>query len=173
MKIRYIRLLYTIIGFFHICAYLFYRNRIPEIKEDLCAFGNGSDCSIKDFIKILSWRHEYRNAFYYRLPFLSRQILNIILPKVKDCHLERGSMTIGGGLVIHHGWSSVINAEKVGSGFQFYQNVTVGIGKGGKPVIGDNVIIYTGAVVVGNILIGNNVRIAANSVVRKDVPSLW
>ena len=80
-------------------------------------------------------------------------------------------MTIGGGLVIHHGWSSVINAEKVGNAFQFYQNVTVGIGRGGKPIIGDNVIIYTGAVVVGNIHIGNNVRIAANSVVRKNVPS--
>ena len=48
--------------------------------------------------------------------------------------------------------------------------MTVGFGKGGKPVIGDNVRIYTGAVVAGKIHIGNNVTIAANSMVRQDIP---
>ena len=42
--------------------------------------------------------------------------------------------------------------------------------EGIKPVIGDNVRIYTGAVVAGRIRIGNNVTIAANSLVREDVP---
>ena len=38
------------------------------------------------------------------------------------------------------------------------------------PEIGDNVIIYAGAVIVGNIKIGNNVIVAANAVVTTDVP---
>lgn len=41
----------------------------------------------------------------------------------------------------------------------------------GRPTIGNNVTIYTGAVVVGNISIGDNVIIAANAVVRNDVPN--
>ncbi len=40
----------------------------------------------------------------------------------------------------------------------------------GKPVIGDNVRIYTGAVVAGAIRIGNNVTISANSLVTTDIP---
>ena len=38
------------------------------------------------------------------------------------------------------------------------------------PVIGDNVFIGTGAKIIGNITIGNNVLIGANAVVTKDVP---
>lgn len=38
------------------------------------------------------------------------------------------------------------------------------------PIVGDNVFIGTGAVVVGNIKVGNNVIIAANSVVTRDIP---
>lgn len=68
---------------------------------------------------------------------------------------------------MQHGFASLIVAESIGRNFCFNQNVTVGFGKGGKPVIGDNVRIYTGAVVAGRIRIGNNVTIAANSLVRK------
>ena len=41
---------------------------------------------------------------------------------------------------------------------------------GGIPIIGDNVFVGVGAVVVGKIKIGNNVQIGANAVVTKDVP---
>ena len=77
---------------------------------------------------------------------------------------------MSGGVVIAHGWSSIVLAESVGRNFKFYQNITVGFSKNGIPTIGDNVTIYSGAVVVGKIRIGNNVRIAANTVVRHDVP---
>lgn len=56
-----------------------------------------------------------------------------------------------------------------------YQGVTLG-GTGkekGKrhPTLGENVVVGAGAKVLGNILIGNEVRIGAGSVVLKDVPS--
>lgn len=41
---------------------------------------------------------------------------------------------------------------------------------GGAPVIGDNVFIGTGARVLGDIHVGNNVKIGANCVVYFDVP---
>lgn len=39
------------------------------------------------------------------------------------------------------------------------------------PIIGDNVIIYPGAKIIGKVTIGNNCRIGANAVVVKDVPN--
>src|SRR5205085_1824577 len=55
-----------------------------------------------------------------------------------------------------------------------YQNVTLG-GTGGErgkrhPTIGNNVVIGTGAKVLGGIQIGSNVKIGAGSVVVRPVP---
>ena len=44
-------------------------------------------------------------------------------------------------------------------------------GKSGSPTIGDNVVLYPGAKVVGNVVIGDNVVIGANAVVTKDIPA--
>lgn len=52
----------------------------------------------------------------------------------------------------------------------FHQNCTIGYNHGEKPTIGDNVSVYVGAVIAGDIKIGNNVKIGANCVVLKDVP---
>lgn len=38
------------------------------------------------------------------------------------------------------------------------------------PTIGDNVVVYAGAKIIGGVHIGNNVIIGANAVVTKDVP---
>ena len=50
------------------------------------------------------------------------------------------------------------------------QMVTLGNGKGGRPTLGDDVEIYTGATVFGGVRIGNNVTIGAGAVVFTDVP---
>lgn len=160
-------IIYWILGFPHLIIYLLVRHKIKEIDEDLAAFTYGA-IGIRAFIGILR-RKEYRNVFYYRLPLILRKVLNITLPRVPDCKIQ--CKFVGGGMNIHHGWATIVLADKIGQNFRVYQNVTVGYGKSGKPYsIGNNVTIYTGAVVVGKIKIGNNVRIAANSVVRHDVP---
>lgn len=64
---------------------------------------------------------------------------------------------------------------KLGNNCVIYQNVTIGgktrIGKNGFPTIGDNVTIYAGACIIGDVKIGNNVIIGANAVVTKDIPN--
>lgn len=151
----------------HILVFLWYRNKRQDILEDLSVFSQSGGACLNDFIISIKSK-DYRNVFYYRIPFLWRHLLNILLKREHTCWIHTAN--IGGGLKVQHGFASLIVAESIGRNFCFNQNVTVGFGKGGKPVIGDNVRIYTGAVVAGRIRIGNNVTIAANSLVREDVP---
>ena len=83
---------------------------------------------------------------------------------------------IGRRLVIDHGMGIVIGATaEIGDDCLFYQGVTLG-GTGaarGKrhPTIGNNVMIGCGAKVLGPFKVGDNARIAANSVVLNEVPA--
>ena len=84
-------------------------------------------------------------------------------------HIFLGSR-IGKGLVVVHGDSTFINCKSMGENCYVNQNVTIGVVGVKSPVIGDNVRIATGAIVIGGVNIGDNVTIAAGCVVVKDVP---
>ena len=82
---------------------------------------------------------------------------------------------IGRRLVIDHGMGIVIGeTAEVGDDCLIYHGVTLGgTGKDhGKrhPTIGNNVLISTGAKVLGPFRVGDNARIAANAVVLSEVP---
>ena len=82
---------------------------------------------------------------------------------------------IGRRLVIDHGMGIVIGeTAEIGDDCLIYHGVTLGgtgkdVGKR-HPTIGNNVLIGTGAKVLGPIKVGDNSRIAANSVVLKEIP---
>lgn len=83
---------------------------------------------------------------------------------------------IGRRCVIDHGMGLVIGATAiVGDDCLLYHGVTLGAKGVGTdrrhPVVGNRVMIGAGAKVLGPITIGDDVRIGANSVVLKDVPS--
>ncbi|MFA6942046.1 MAG: serine O-acetyltransferase EpsC [Clostridiaceae bacterium] len=83
---------------------------------------------------------------------------------------------IGKGLFIDHGMGVVIGETcEIGNDVTIYQGVTLGgTGKDkGKrhPNIEDNVIIGSGAKILGPITIGSSSKIGANAVVLRDVPS--
>lgn len=82
---------------------------------------------------------------------------------------------IGKGFFIDHGMGVVVGeTAEVGDNVTLYHGVTLGgTGKDtGKrhPTVGDNVVIGSGAKILGPIFIGSNSKIGANSVVLKDVP---
>ena len=83
--------------------------------------------------------------------------------------------TIGRRLVIDHGMGIVIGeTAEIGDDCLIYHGVTLGgtgkdVGKR-HPTIGNNVLIGTGAKVLGPIKVGDNSRIAANSVVLREIP---
>ena len=83
--------------------------------------------------------------------------------------------TIGRRLVIDHGMGIVIGeTAEIGDDCLIYHGVTLGgtgkdVGKR-HPTIGNNVLIGIGAKVLGPIKVGDNSRIAANSVVLREIP---
>ena len=83
--------------------------------------------------------------------------------------------TIGRGLFIDHGMGVVIGeTAEIGDNVTLYQGVTLGgtgkdVGKR-HPTIGNNVVIGTGAKVLGPFTVGDNVKIGASAVVLKEVP---
>jgi serine O-acetyltransferase len=86
--------------------------------------------------------------------------------------------TIGKNFFIDHGFTVIGETAEIGDNVTIYQNVTLGgtnptNGQGGKrhPTIGDNVIIGSGAQVIGPIKVGERARIGANAVVMEDVPA--
>ena len=118
---------------------------------------------------------------YRTAHFLYRYGL-ILLPRLIS-HLSRfftgieihPGAVIGEGFFIDHGMGVVIGeTSEIGSNVTIYQGVTLG-GTGkekGKrhPTIGDNVVIGTGAKVLGPIEIGENCRVGAGSVVLSSAP---
>ena len=85
--------------------------------------------------------------------------------------------TIGKGLFIDHGMGVVIGETTIiGDDCLLYQGVTLGgVGTGEHtckrhPTLHNNVMISAGAKIIGDITIGDNSIVGANSVVLKDVP---
>lgn len=60
---------------------------------------------------------------------------------------------------------------KIGKKCVLYHDVTLGQNRGEYPIVGNGVIIYAGAKVIGKVTIGDNAIIGANAVVTKNVPA--
>lgn len=118
----------------------------------------------------------YRRAhFFYKhkLFFLARMISQRAVRKT-GIEIHPGA-TIGRRLVIDHGTGVVIGeTAEIGDDVLIYQGVTLGgtgkdVGKR-HPTIGNNVMISSGAKVLGPFKVGDNARIAAGAVVLEEVP---
>lgn len=79
---------------------------------------------------------------------------------------------IGKNLKLEHFQGIVIGDDVIiGDDCILYQQVTLGQKNGKYPIIGDRVVVFAGAKVIGNVNIGNDSIIGANAVVLKDVQS--
>lgn len=105
---------------------------------------------------------------------LIRDFWRRLLRLLYSCDFSPGCEIGEGFSLAHNGLGCVIWAKEIGRDTTIWQNVTLGSGKGIYPdvfpVIGRNVKIYTGAVVLGNITVGDGAVIGANAVVIHDVP---
>ncbi|MEY8001952.1 serine O-acetyltransferase EpsC [Clostridium sp. Mt-5] len=113
--------------------------------------------------------------FYKRKCFFIARLISQISRMLTGIEIHPGAK-IGKGLFIDHGMGVVIGeTAEVGDNVTLYHGVTLGgTGKDtGKrhPTIGNNVLIGSGAKILGPIVVGDNVKIGANAVVLKNVPS--
>ena len=111
----------------------------------------------------------YEHGFFFLARFISQRSR-----RRTGIEIHPGAK-IGKRLVIDHGMGVVIGeTAEIGDDCLIYHGVTLGgTGKDqGKrhPTIGNNVLIATGAKVLGPFRVGNNVRIAANAVVLSEIP---
>ncbi len=120
------------------------------------------------------WLHRLAHFLWKRkLCFIAR-FISQVSRFITGIEIHPGAV-IGQRLFIDHGMGVVIGETcEIGDNVTIYQGVTLG-GTGkekGKrhPTVKDNVLIATGAKVLGSFTIGENARIGAGSVVLKEVP---
>lgn len=114
--------------------------------------------------------------FDAKLFFLAR-FINHLSRLLTAIDIHPGA-TIGKNFFIDHGFTVIGETAEIGDNVTIYQCVTLGgtnptNGKGGKrhPTVKDNVIIGSGAQIIGPITVGERARIGANAVVMEDVPA--
>lgn len=118
--------------------------------------------------------HRVAHFFYRRKLFLAARFISQFSRFLTGIEIHPGAR-IGEGFFIDHGSGVVIGeTTEIGDNVTIYQGVTLG-GTGkekGKrhPTIGNNVVISTGAKILGSFTVGDNSKIGAGSVVLKAVP---
>jgi len=119
--------------------------------------------------------HRIAHFLYKKRIFFIARLISQISKVLTGIEIHPGA-TIGKGLFIDHGNGVVIGeTAEIGDNVMMYHQVTLG-GTGNEkgvkrhPTVGDNCIIGTGAKLLGNITIGKNSKIGANSVVLINVP---
>jgi serine O-acetyltransferase len=119
--------------------------------------------------------HRIAHKFYQSGFFFIARFISQISRSMTGIEIHPGAQ-IGRRFFIDHGMGVVIGETAIiGDDVLLYQGVTLGgtgLEKGKRhPTIGSNVVIGTGAQVLGNITVGDNSYIGANAVVIKDVPA--
>lgn len=121
------------------------------------------------------WFHRLSHKLYLRGWVLVPRLISNFARFLTGIEIHPGA-TIGEGLFIDHGTGIVIGeTAEIGKNVTLYQGVTLG-GTGkekGKrhPTIGDNVVVASGAKVLGSFTVGEHAKIGAGSVVLKEVPA--
>jgi len=125
--------------------------------------------------------HHISNFFYKAGFDLIARVVSQTIRFFTGVEIHPGAK-IGKNLFIDHGMGVVIGeTSEIGDNVTIYHNVTLGGSSPSidserqrhekrHPTIGNDVVIGSGAQIIGPIKVGNNSRIAANAVVVKDVP---
>ncbi len=166
----------VILTLFHIVSYHFAQNKAIILEDVEAWYKNYLLEGKPSFVYLLIKFPAFRSVFSYRIRKEGRFYLKLMIIIAdfllkKQVSLYISTNSIKGGLFFLHGFSTIVSAKSIGRNCWINQQVTIGYTTPtGAPIIKDNVRIYAGAKVLGNIIIGNNVIIGANAVVVKDVP---
>lgn len=148
------------------------KEQIKLIKKNDPAINSNLEVFLYPCFKVLIY-YRIAHFFYIRKHYFIARFLSERAKRKTGIEIHPGAI-IGKNLFIDHGTGIVIGETTIiKDNVTIYHGVTLGgrgLDKGKRhPTIGNNVIIGCGAKILGNINIGDNVKIGANSVVLKDV----
>ena len=150
------------------------KNDVKSVRErDPAAKSNAQVLLLSPGIHALV-AYRIAHKMYDKKHYFGANLISHIARRRTGIEIHPGAK-IGRGLVIDHGMGVVIGeTAEVGDNCTIYQGVTLGgtgkdVGKR-HPTLGNNVLVGAGAKVLGPLKIGDNVKIAANAVVLKEIP---
>jgi serine O-acetyltransferase len=119
--------------------------------------------------------HKFAHFLYkLRIPIIPR-LISHMSRFLTSIEIHPGAK-FGKRILIDHGGGVVIGeTSEIGNNVVIYQGVTLGGTSTKKvkshPTLGNNIVVGCGAKILGNVKVGDNCQIGANSVVLKDVPA--
>lgn len=135
------------------------------IRRSVIEYSRGND--LGGFWLLYRWQKRVESGFLHDcLTFLMS----------RSAHRHGGYIgpdtVIKGKPSLPHGLHGIFISRyaKIGENCRIYQNVTIGEVDRKAPVIGDNCLIGAGAVIIGDIQVGNYAKIGAGAVVNENVP---
>ncbi len=154
---------------------------LQEIKYDVRAFRQRDPAATSDAEILLLYSgmharlaHRLSHALYKKGHTFSARAVSQGAKFLTGIEIHPGA-TIGRGLVIDHGSGVVIGeTAEIGDNCTIYQGVTLGgtgkdVGKR-HPTLGNNVLVGSGAKILGPVKIGDNVKVASGAVVLTELP---
>jgi serine O-acetyltransferase len=120
---------------------------------------------------------EFRTLLYYRLSASGDAKVKALLPALPRIWRPHRTLRfhpgrLGPGCFILHGYSTGVAARSIGANFVVGQHVVIGYKAAGElPTIGGDVSVYVGAIVIGDVTIGDGAVVGARTVICKDVPA--
>jgi serine O-acetyltransferase len=157
---------------------------IADLDAHNRRFGKPSPRSARLALVAAAFNPYFCPVLLYRLAFATRHSMHgipgILFSRVNyflfGLEIAR-QCEIGPGMFLPHTRGTVIGASRIGSNAVIYHGVTLGartidgrFDPSTRPVLGDDVIIGAGAVIIGPIIVGNGARIGGNCMVVDDVP---
>lgn len=157
---------------------------LSYLYQDLLKYSQNGD--ILSRLKIIVFSHAFHLNCFLRLAQTVRMVkffgnpLGLIFDYFIRIYFASdisSGAKIGAGLMFVHGHDIVIGAAvSIGNNCKIFNGVTLGnknteVAENEQPMVGSGVVLSTGAKILGNITIGDNVIVGANSVVLQNIPS--
>lgn len=149
----------------HTLCYVCSKNKM-HIAADIAAY---REIYHGGLLWLLTYNPSFRTLFYHRIGTISK-LISWLAPGQVTLTIPK-TTKVGDGVLLFHSYGTILNAREIGEGCRIVCNITLGDKKGKTPIIGKHVEILPGAVIAGDVAIGDNCVIGPNAVVYKSVPA--
>lgn len=146
--------MWRIVPFYMLCIHCKFKDKV---RLDI-AMWKEKNKKLKEYSELFQFGYfsmniiEFRNVMLNRLHRnkMSYVISRILFKPLDSLYINMPPEKIGGGLYFQHGFSTIVAAKEIGENCSINQQVTIGYNGENAPVIGNNVTITVGAIVIGD-----------------------